>query len=66
MNEPTKKVPLQKKKKVPRKSEVFYLATDSYHITGHVQEHMLPVLYPAFSPIWSEVGVPEQGPRRFV
>jgi hypothetical protein len=45
----------------PRKSEVFYLATNSYHITGHVTEHILKVLCSAFSPVLSEAEVPGKG-----
>jgi hypothetical protein len=42
---------LRKKNKVPGKSEVFYLASDSYHITGRITEHVLPVLCSVFRPV---------------
>lgn len=43
------------KKKVQRKSKVFYLTTDTYHATGRIDERVLPALCSAFSPVWTEV-----------
>lgn len=55
-----------RKDNVPRKVEVFYLATDTYKFTGRITEHVLPELCSAFSPVWVEARGPGQGPRRLV
>jgi len=65
-NETRKSAFFAKKKNVPRKSEVFYLASDSYYLTGRIIEHVLPVLFSAFSPVWAEARAAGQGPRRLV
>jgi len=54
------------RKNFPRKSEVFYLATDTYHITGRISEHVLRVLCSAFNPVCAEDRGSGQGTCRLV
>jgi hypothetical protein len=62
MNETRNNYSLQKKSS--EKSEVFYLATDTYYITGRIPEHVLLALCSAFSSVWTEGRGPGQDPCR--